>query len=110
MDIEDRDAETRRFNGCQGNRVRYVMIFQIEKHATAARNNFPNQTGTSGSKQLHADLEHADHVAKFFKQLERAILVIDIKCDDQSISYRHSLSLSISMATDRFIEGHEPFL
>src|SRR5437764_12600546 len=98
MDIENGNAETRRLNGCQGNSVRYVVIFQIEKHAAAARNDFPNQTGTTGCKQLHAYLEHADHVAEFFKQREWPALAINIKRDDQSIRYRHALSLSIGMA------------
>src|SRR2546425_7315271 len=89
MYVEDRNAEAGRFNCGHRDGVWYVVIFQIQKDATATRNNLPNDVRTGGGEKLHADLEHADVFAQLLEQLERAGGGVRIESDNQFVFSLH---------------------
>jgi len=60
VNVEERNAQTSRFDCRHRHRVRDVVILQVEKYATALRDDPSNEGGTCRSEQLHTNLEHAD--------------------------------------------------
>ena len=69
MDVEDRNAQARRFNAGRRHRVRDVVIFQIEEDAAATRDNPSNYFRPRRGEELHANLEDGDIIAQRVKQL-----------------------------------------
>src|SRR6267154_2370970 len=57
--IEDRYAQSSRFNASCGHGVGNVVKLQVKKNAAASGNYLPDNVRTGGGKELQTDLEHA---------------------------------------------------
>src|SRR5256885_555711 len=102
MDVEKRDPKTSGFDRSHRHCVGDVVILEIEKDSAAARNNLPNYLGTGGSKELHADLEHADEITKRFEKPNRLISIVNIQGNNQFVFYIDSTAGS---DLDRAVAG-----
>src|SRR5690349_11752309 len=63
MDGKHADSKLRRLGHCRPNRVRNVVILQVEEYAPSRSHQIPHYLGSFGRVKLHADLVDEGRIA-----------------------------------------------
>jgi hypothetical protein len=99
VDVDEAGAERRRCGHRVLDRVRDVVVLEVEEHPVAGGGQLAHERGAGGGEELLADLEHADPAGEPPDQRARGVRAGHVEGDDQAIPRVHVRSGISSVPT-----------
>src|SRR5205085_11552886 len=81
------DAQPGSLDDGMGDRVRDVMVFEVQENFATRADNFAHDLRATGREKLTSDLEHADRIVKLFDELQRLLARTYIQDDDDLVMH-----------------------